>query len=591
MARLVIDPVTRVGGHLRIEAEVAAGQVTDAWSSGTMFRGIELVLRGRDPRDAWMFAERICGTCTGVHALASVRAVERAFGLTVPRNARLVRNLLAGTLAVRDHVVQFYLAQLPDWADMKAASGADPAATSALARAQSAWPQSSTTYFSGVRDRLSALMTSGQPGPYGNGYWGHPAYRLSPEQSLLLAAHGLEALDWQRKLMRIHTLFGGRDPHPQSYLVGGMSIAAPWGGPPVSRAREHPPMPERDAPMALSEAGLVIVADLLASARTFADQVFMPDVLMLAKAYPDWGAIGAGVGSFLSYGEFPEGEAATAPLLLPQGRIIARDLAKVAGVSQANVAETVAHAWYAYRGGDGELLAPAEGETTPAAAGPAVPLKTLDGTGRYSWLKTPRYDGTPKEVGPLARMLVGWVDGQADIRSAMAAAMATLGYGPDALFGTLGRLLARAVETRVVAGRTTVWLQELGDNLASGDLAMVDPHAWDPSSWPRAAEGWSLGEGPRGAVGHWVSVRDGVVEQYQVVDATTWNASPRDATGVRGPIEAALVGLHVADPPQPLEVLRTVHAFNPCTACAVHALNHRHEGPLEILVRPMETDR
>jgi hydrogenase large subunit len=591
MARLVIDPVTRVGGHLRVEAEVAGGEVSDAWSSGTMFRGIELILRGRDPRDAWMFAERICGTCTGVHALASVRAVERAFGLAIPRNARLVRNLLGATLAIRDHALQFYLAQAPDWVDVKAATGADPAATSVLARSQSAWLQSTPAYFSGVRDRLAAVITSDRPGLYGNGYWGHPAYRLSPEQSLLLTAHGLEALDWQRRLMRMHTLFGGRDPHPQTYLVGGMVLAAPWGGPPLSRAGAHPPLPDRDAPMALSDAGLTIVGDLIAAARTFIDEVFVPDVLLLARTYPDWASIGGGAGSFLSYGEFPEDESATPALLLPAGRVVGRDLGKVAGVNQKNVGETVARAWYTYGVGDGQLVAPADGETSPVAPGPTAPFTARDGTGRYSWMKTPRYDGSPMEVGPLARMLVGWVDGQADVRSTMATAMSTLGYGPDALFGTLGRLIARAVETQVVAKRADGWLRELRESLASGDVAVVDPHAWDPSSWPGVAEGWSLGEGPRGAVGHWVSIRDGAIERYQVVDATAWNAAPRDGAGTRGPLEAALVGLHVADPAQPLEILRVVHAFSPCTACAVHALSPCDTGPLEILVRSMESSQ
>ncbi len=588
MARMAIDPVTRVGGHLRVEAEVTGGTVTDAWSSGTMFRGIELVLRNRDPRDAWMVAERICGTCTGVHALASVRAVERALGVTIPTNARLIRNLLAATQLVRDHVVQFYLAQLPDWVDAEAALGADPAATSTLARSLGGWPQSSPDYFSGIRDRLSAAMASGQGGPYANGYWGHPAYRLSPEQDLLLLAHGLEALNWQRGYMRIHALLGGRDPHPQSYLVGGMTLSPVWGGP--LGPGTHPPVPEHDAPMALSEAGLRIVDDLTNAALTFVDQLFLPDVLALAKAYPDWTGIGAGVGRFLSYGEFPEGDGAKPSLYLPRGRVAAPGLAAVDSVDQQAVAETVANAWYTDQEGIATLRHPAAGETSPLYSGPALPVTSLEGSAQYSWIKAPRYDGRPMEVGPLARLLVAYADGYTDAQSALGTAMTAVGMSPDGLVSTMGRIVAKAVETSIVVRRADGWLRELKSSLSTGDLAVADLSRWDPSTWPDTAEGWSLGEGPRGAVGHWVTIRDRVVRRYQVVDATTWNASPRDATGARGPMEEALVGTPVADATQPLEILRTVHSFDPCTACAVHALD-RPSGGIEVRVLGGEARR
>ena len=588
MARLVLDPVTRVGGHLRIEADVSGGAVSDAWSSGTMFRGIETLIHGRDPRDAWMFAERICGTCTGVHALASVRAVEQAYEITIPKNARLIRNLLASSLAIRDHVLAFYLSQAPDWVDAKAASTADPGRASVLARSRSDWPNSSTEYFTGVRDRLAAVIGSSQPGPYGGGYWGHPGYALSPEESLVVCAHGIEALDWQRKLMRIHTLFGGRDPHPQTYLVGGMAVVPPWGGPPASSRRQHPAVPERNAPDALGSAGLTVVTELLSGARTFVEQVLLPDVMGVAAAYPSWAAIGAGPGGFLSYGEYPESEGATPNLFLPAGRILGRDLSKTAKVEQEHVAEAVAHAWYGDDGGGGDRRA-SEGVTSPAP--PALPFGGLDTGGRYSWMKAPRYDGLPLETGPLARMLVGFVNGQNDVKAAIGAAVTTMGTGPDALFGTLGRIVARAAEAVVLAKRADGWLWELRTNLDTGDLAVVDPSSWEPASWPDHAEGWSLGEGPRGSIGHWVSIADRVVTRYQVVDATTWNASPRDASGTRGPLESALVGTRVSDPAQPLELLRVVHSFSPCTACAVHAFDPADPGPVEIHVRHQETVR
>ena len=591
MARIAIDPVTRVGGHLRIEADVAAGEVRDAWSAGTMFRGLELVLRGRDARDAWMLADRVCGTCTGVHALASVRAVENALGITIPDNARLVRNTLAATLAVRDHIVRFYLAQLPDWVDTTVALGADPAATSALARSLGDWPQSSPAYFRGVRDRLAAATSSGRAGPFATTFTGHPGYQLSPEMSLVLLAHAIEALDWQRDFMRIHTLLGGRDPHPQSYLVGGVSLTPPWGGPPVRRAGEHPQLPDRNTPAALSDAGRTLVNGLIAKAQTFVSWVFVPDVLQLAQAYPEWGKVGRGTGSYLAFGDYPGSTVEAGKLFLPRGRILGGNLASLSEMNATSVAESVAASWYADDNGDDAPRRPVNGQTSPEYSGPALPLASLEGAAKYSWLKAPRYNGQPMEVGPLARMATAYADGQVDVRAAMNTALTTLGFEPDALFSTLGRMLARMVETRVLVKRAAGWLTELEANFAGGDLALVDGGSWDPGSWPATAEGSSLGEGPRGAVGHWVAIRDGIVRDYQIVDATTWNASPRDATGTRGPLEQALLGTRVSDPGQPLEILRTVHSFDPCVACAVHTFNPRAGGPIEIRVNRTETAR
>jgi len=588
MARIAIDPMTRVGGHLRIEADVASGGVREAWSSGTMFRGIELLLAGRDPRDAWMLAERVCGTCSSVHALASVRAVEDALGITIPTNARLVRNLMATTLAVRDHVVQFYLSQLPDWVDVEAALRADPGSTSRFARSLGPWPQSGADVFAAARDRLAAMVASGGPGPFATTYPGHPGYRLPPEQSLMLLAHGLQALDWQRELMKIHTLLGGKDPHPQAYLVGGLSLTPPWGGPPAP-ARQHPQLPDRNAPSALSEAGLTMVDILLGSARTFVDQVLVPDVVQLADAYPEWGSLGTGVGNFLAYGDLPETDAQKTTLFLRGGRIVDRNLASAAPVDPASVTESVAHAWYS--AGDASPARPSSADTRPEYTGPALPISTLEGSTGYSWTKAPRYDGLAMEVGPLARVLVGYVNGQNDVQAALGTMMTTLGMQPAALFSTMGRIVARTVEAQVLARKADGWLWELRGNLATGDLAVVDASRWDPSGWPSTAEGVGLVEGPRGAVGHWVAIRDGAVARYQIVDASTWNGSPRDASGVPGPWEAALVGTPVSDPGQPLEILRTLHAFAPCAACAVHAFDPGSTGPLEILVRNREAHR
>ena len=584
MARIAIDPVTRIGGHLRIEVEVTDGVVRDAWSSGTMFRGMELILKGRDPRDAWLFAQRVCGMCAGVHALASVRAVENALGAVVPRNARLIRNLIAGSGYVQDHVVQFYHLHALDWVDVVSALDADPAATSALARSISDWPQSSASYFKGVKDRLTTFVQSGQLGPLANGYWGHPAYKLPPEANLMVVAHYLEALDWQRKVMRIHALLGGKSPHPQTYLVGGMALAPTWGGPNRALPGEHPKQIERNSPTALSASGLSDIRKLIAEAKTFVDQVYAPDVLAIAGYYGDWAGIGKGIGNYLSYGEFPEDDSSQPALLLPRGRIMGRDLAKAESVDQAGVAETVAHSHYADDGGDGALRHPGNGQTNPRYAGPKPPFTTLEGWDKYSWLKAPRYQDEPMEVGPLARMLVAHVEGRRDVKTAIDGVAAKLGVGREALFSTLGRTVARAIETQVVVNRLDGWLGELVANLATGDLAVADITKWDPGAWPREAQGWALGDAPRGALGHWVKIRDQRIDHYQIVDATTWNGSPRDAQGRRGAWEEALVGTPVADPTRPIEILRTIHSFDPCTACAVHAYSPDAGNSVEIRV-------
>lgn len=589
MPRIAVDPVTRVNGQLRVEADVEAGRVADAWTSGTTFRGLETALRGRDPRDAWLLAERICGSCSGVHALASVRAVERALRIQVPANARLVRNVLAASLLVRDHVLGFYQAQGPDWVDARAALTADPAATSRLAHGQGSWPASGVDHFREVRDRIGAVIRSGQPGPLASGWSGHPEYRLSPEQSLLLLSHLLDALDWQRGLMRLQALFGGKDPHPQAFLVGGMALAPPWGGPAASRARQHPPVPDRNAPIALGDPGLRLADSILNEARTFVDQVFLPDVRMLAGAYPDWSGIGRGTGSFLAFGDYPLGDDPEPSLFLPAGRMEAASLLQADPVDQEKVAEAISRAWYEYSNGHLALRRPFEGETNPSYGGPPVPFDSLEGAGRYSWVKGARYQGRPFEVGPLARVLAGVANGRSEVRSALERLLAGMDRSMDAMEGVIGRVLARAVEAQVMVRRADAWLWELRSNLSTGDVALANVELWDPVTWPAEAEGWSTGEGPRGAVGHWLTIRDGVIDRYQVVDASTWNASPRDGMDQRGPIEEALVDVPVADLDRPLELLRVVRSFAPCAACATHA--HGGGGALDVAVRRREGTR
>ncbi len=568
MTRIAVDPVTRIEGHLRIEVEVENGVVRDAWSTGTMFRGMELILKGRDPRDAWLFAQRACGVCTTVHALASVRSVENALGLQIPTNARLVRNLIAGTQYVQDHVIHFYHLHALDWVDVVSALKADPAATAKLAQSISDWPNSGTDYFKGVRQKLSTFVQSGQLGPFANGYWGHPAYRLPPEANLMAVAHYLEALDWQRQVIRIHALLGGKNPHPQTYVVGGMALAIDPNSPTAFNARHS------------SE-----IAGLLAQAQDFVDRVYVPDVLAVAGFYKDWAGLGQGIGNYLSYGEFPEadsGDAAT--LYLPRGRVMGRDLSRVMPVDQASVGETVAHSWYEYSGGDGQLRHPWDGETNPRYSGPTPPFQTVSDHDKYSWLKAPRFDGQPMEVGPLARMLVAYASGHGDVKPAVDGVLSALGVPATALFSTLGRVAARAVETKVIAAQLPGWLSELEANLKTGDLAIADVSKWEPSTWPAQAKGFGMEEAPRGSLGHWVIIENEQISNYQLVVPSTWNGSPRDAQGRRGAWEEALVGTPIADPARPVEVLRTIHSFDPCMACAVHVYDPDAGSSVEIRV-------
>lgn len=556
MTHVVVDPVTRIEGHLRIEAEVDGGVVRDAWSSSTMFRGIEIILKGRDPRDAWVFTQRICGVCTTVHAITSVRAVENAVGAKPPPNARLLRNLIMASQMVQDHVVHFYHLHALDWVDVVSALSAEPAKTSSLAQSISDWPLSSTKYFAGVRDRVKAFVERGQLGPFANAYWGHPAYRLPPEANLMAVAHYLEALDFQREFIRMHAVLGGKNPHLQSFLVGGMAT---------------PVDPDKQA--SINVGTIAQLGGLIAKAKEFVERVYLPDVLAVASFYKDWAAHGAGVGNYLVYGEYPDNDDAKPALFLPSGVIWNRDLSKVDDFDPAKITEYVTHSWYEYGSGDGKALHPSMGETNPKYTGPQPPYERLDTSAKYSWLKSPRYGDKPMEVGPLARMLVAYGRGHPRVKALVGDVLGKLGVGPEALFSTLGRIAARAIETQVLAEKMQGWVDALADNMGRGELRIHDNEKWDPSTWPADAAGAGFHEAPRGALGHWVHVKDGVIANYQCVVPSTWNAGPRDASGQPGPYEAALLGTPVANADQPLEILRTVHSFDPCMACGVHVVD------------------
>ncbi len=556
MARIVVDPITRIEGHLRIEAVVENNVVRDAFSSGTMVRGFEKILKGRDPRDAWAFTERACGVCTTVHALASVRAVEDALGISVPRNAELIRNLMFCAQMVQDHVVHFYHLHALDWVDVVSALSADPAATSRLAESISNWPKSSSRFFADVQNRVRTFVESGQLGIFANGYWGHPAYKLPPEANLLAVTHYLEALEWQKELVKIHAVFGGKNPHP-NYLVGGAPCSI-----------------NLEEVNAINTERLNLVGRLIRDAIVFVEQVYLPDLLAIAGFYKEWAGYGGGLKNYLVYGDLPtRGFNEPESFKFPRGVILDRNLSEVHEVSgrdKQEIQEYIAHSWYSYSQGDDAGLHPWDGETEFDYTGPKPPYEHLNVEGKYSWLKTPRWRNRPMEVGPLARLLVAYASGRTDVQEVVDEALGRLEVPLTALFSTLGRTAARGLETRLAVH----WMKEFYDELIArvrgGNLSTFNRDRWDPSTWPAEAEGVGLSEAPRGALAHWIRIRDRKIDNYQLVVPSTWNASPRDPEGQRSAYEESLIDTPLADPDQPLEILRTIHSFDPCIACAVH---------------------
>ncbi len=555
--RIAVDPVTRIEGHLRIEAQIENGIIKNAWSSSTAFRGIETILKGRDPRDAHHFTQRFCGVCTTVHSMASIRAVEDALGIRIPDNARLIRNIIMGIQNVQDHVIHFYHLHALDWVDITSALKADPKKTAQLAQSISNYEKSSATYFKGIQDRVKAFVGTGRLGPFANAYWGHSAYRLPPEANLMAVAHYLEALEWQKDIIRIHAILGSKNPHPQTFLVGGMSI-------PV----------DPDSQNALNADKIALIGKLLKKARLFVEQVLIPDVLAIASFYKDWAAIGGGVGNFLAYGDFPmDNSGSVDSFYLPRGVVMGKDLANLMPMDEKKITEYVTRSWYSYEGGDHKGRHPYEGETTPNYTGPMPPYDFLDVEGKYSWVKSPRYLDQPMEVGPLARAVVAYAAGHKEMTEAVDFVLGKLGLGPEALFSTLGRTAARAIDSLLLVRKTELWLNQLTDNMGRGILEVHNAEKWDPSTWPKEAMGFGYHEAPRGALGHWIRIENGAIKNFQAVVPSTWNAGPRDPMGQMGPYESALIGTPVADEKMPLEILRTIHSFDPCLACAVHVLD------------------
>jgi len=553
MTRVVVDPVTRIEGHLRIDVEVENGRVQNSWSSGQMWRGIEVILKGTDPRDAWMFTQRICGVCTTVHAITSVRAVENALGMEVPLNAQYIRNIILIAHALHDHIVHFYHLSALDWVDVTQALRADPAAAARLAESLSPWPRNGRREMEATKAKIQALVDSGQLGIFSNGYWGHPAMKLPPEVNLLAVSHYLQALEFQRKANQAVAILGSKTPHIQNLAVGGVAN-------PINL----------DNQATLNMQKLYALKDLLAEVTAFVQQVFLPDVVAIGAMYPEWLGYGRGVTNYLAVPDLPLDSAGT-EFDLPGGTLVNADLSTHRPITtfqdeyfRDNVAESIARSWY-----DGNWSRhPWEEETVPN-------YTDFQEDGKYSWVKAPRFDGRPMQVGPLAQVLVGLAQGHPILtkyaNQAISTASSIAGTQLDVgvMHSTLGRHLARAIRAAALSELAEKHWGLLVNNIASGDM-----HAFEPPVFPSGEQrGFGFHEAPRGALSHWVVIRDGEVENYQAVVPSTWNAGPRDQDNQMGPYEASLMGNPVADTDLPLEVLRTVHSFDPCIACAIHTLD------------------
>ena len=580
--RIVVDPVTRIEGHLRVEVNVdEANVIRNAVSTGTMWRGIEVILRGRDPRDAWAFTQRICGVCTGTHALTSVRTVENALGISIPENANSIRNVMQMALYVHDHIVHFYHLHALDWVDVVSALSADPKATSQLAQSISAWPLSSPGYFKDLQGRLKKFVESGQLGPFKNGYWGHPAYKLPPEANLMAVAHYLEALDFQKEMVKIHTIYGGKNPHP-NWLVGGVPCAIN--------------IDQNGAVGAVNMERLNLVSDIIDRMVVFTEQVYLPDLQAIASFYKDW-LYGGGLSSqnVLAYGDIPEhaNDYSSSSLKLPRGAILNGNLKEVFEVDLTDpnqVQEWVTHSWYTYPD-EARGLHPWDGVTEPHyelgpnAKGSKTEIIEIDESAKYSWLKAPRWKGHAMEVGPLARWIVGYAQDKPDFTEPTNKLLTDLGVPVTALFSTLGRTAARALECQWAAHQLRYFQTKLVANIKNGDLSTANVTKWSPETWPAEAKGVGFTEAPRGALGHWIKIKDTKIDNYQCVVPTTWNGSPRDPAGNIGAFEAALLGTPMADPTQPLEIIRTLHSFDPCLACSTHVMSPDGQDMAKVTVR------
>lgn len=568
--RIVIDPITRIEGHLRIELETDGGKISNAWACTTQFRGIEKIVQGHDPRDAWALVQRICGVCTGVHAIASIRAVEDALKYPVPRAAELIRSLMMEMGTIQDHVIHFYHLHALDWVDVVSALKADPAETARLAGSLSDWPANSAAGFTAVRKKLQDLVSGGQLGLFSNGYWGHPDYKLPPEANLMAVAHYLEALEWQRDVIKLQTIFGGKNPHP-NFLVGGMACSI-----------------NMDNQITINQVSLAQLEGMVQRARDFVEKVYCPDVMAIASFYKEYADIGISSPQLLAVGEGGYSCAGMPAGLLKPGVVTDADPTGLQPFDPRKIAEYITSSWYVYPDGDKAGHHPWAGETTPRYTGPEPPYIHLSDNRKYTWCKAPRYDGRAMQVGPNARLLVAYAQGHTDTVTLLDDALRKLGLKPAQLNSTLGRTLGRALESQLMARRMTETFNTFVEEIKGGNISTFNPERWEPGSWPKNAQGVGFVEAARGTLSHWVQIENGKIARYECVVPSTWNSSGRDPQGQMGPYEQALAGngRHpLRDPKRPLEVLRTIHSFDPCQSCAVHLTDLRGTPMGEVIAR------
>lgn len=541
--KVVIDPVNRIEGHLRIEVEVENGRVKNAWSSSQLFRGLEIILQGRDPRDAKHFTQRACGVCTHVHALASTRAVDNAVGVqgAIPETGLILRNLLLGAQFLHDHIVHFYHLHALDWVDVVSALSASAKGAAEIANtAGLGHRKHSVEELEATQARLKKFVDTGQLGIFTNAYFleEHAAYKLPPELNLLATHHYLQALKVQLLPSRMMAIIGGKNPHTQSLLEGGISCYD-----------------------ALEPKNIAQFKALFKETMDFVNNTYVPDVLAVAPHYLDWAGIGHTT-HFQACGEFPTDETDLNSRFLPHGAIYNNDISKVHDFDLKKIEEHVMHSWYK----EDSPKHPWQGVTDPMYT--SLNEMETGKTGKYSWMKAPRYEGKATEVGPLAQTLVSYARGHKETKAVVDLILKHLGAGPEALFSTLGRTAARCVETKVIGDKMVEWIEQLEANVAAGKKDIVAPF-----EIPDTAFGVGFVNAPRGTLSHWIEIDGGVIKNFQLVVPSTWNLGPRDDKGQLSPVEEALIGTPVVDPKRPVEVLRTVHSYDPCIACGVHVID------------------
>ncbi|GAA4782944.1 Hydrogenase-1 large chain [Corynebacterium canis] len=575
--RVVIDPLTRIEGHLRIELEREGDSIAKAWSETTQFRGIETIVEGRDPRDVWAFVGRICGVCTGTHSVASITAVEDAIGSKPPVQAQLIRDLVMASQEVHDHVVHFYHLHALDWVNVVSAAEADPAKAVEFAKSiGSKWVGNSEEKFARVKETLQGVLASGQLSIFTGGYWDHPDYRLPPEANLMAVSHYLDALEFQRSIIRVNTVFGGKNPHP-NFLVGGMACSI-----------------DPNKSETVNQVQLDQIGSWVDEIVDFVEHCYYPDAVAIMSVYKDYFDIGASSPNFLAVGmsgtryagDVDKQPVSNTNRSVKPGVILDGDYTKVHPLEISKIREYISSAWYVYRDGDSAGVHPAVGETKVKYTGPQPPYTWLADNDKYTWSKAPRYDGRPMQVGPIARVLSAYIQGEELTKKLVDEAAAKLGIKVEQLNSTGGRTFARAVEAMTNAHHLSEeLLPKFIEGLRHGDYNVFDPTKWEPSSWPHKADGFALQEVARGCLSHWVSIEDGRVRNYQAVVPTTWLAGGRDPQGNMGPYEESLAGngKHpLVDPEQPLEALRTIHSFDPCMSCAVHIMDE--DGNIQVQV-------